>query len=268
VADLAKALSDGFVYDGRFSPFRRRRHGNSAVGQPGHRLVVYAQNHDQVANGSQGARIAERLDVPRQRLAATLLVASPNVPLLFMGQEYGETNPFYYFVDHGDDGLSDAVRRGRRTEFEEFGFDEDFADPTTSETFERSKLDWSQTSQKPHAQIFSLYRELLRLRRNVPALASDRLDLQRVWSDDSEGYLVLERASPLGDRVLVIANLSDRTTDVSLRSVDGSFRRVLATESEDYAGSGQVPPERLELSTDTETVVALGPYSAAIWISD
>jgi maltooligosyltrehalose trehalohydrolase len=267
-ADLAKALSEGFVYDGRHSDFRRRRHGSSAAGVPGRRLVVYSQNHDQVANGSQGARASVRLGRAQERVAATVLLTSPNTPLLFMGQEYGEQRPFYYFVDHSDAGLSDAVRRGRREEFEAFGFDEDFADPTDPATFARSKLDWAQRERPGHAELLALYRELLRLRRALPALASDHPELQRVWSDEERKSVAFERESAAGGRVLVVASFSPEEQEVAVPASPGAYRRVLATEAEVFGGGGRLPEACLELRAGEPLSVGMAPFSAAVWATD
>jgi maltooligosyltrehalose trehalohydrolase len=103
--DLAKALLEGFVYSGEYSPYRRRRHGNSSRDIPAHRFVVFSQNHDQVGNRMRGERLSELVCFERTKLAAGVMTLSPFIPLLFMGEEYGETAPFQYFVSHSDPDL-------------------------------------------------------------------------------------------------------------------------------------------------------------------
>ena len=117
INQLAKAYSEGFVYSGEYSAFRRRRYGNSSRGTPGERFVVCAQNHDQVGNRAKGDRLTAILAFESLKLAAGAAVLSPCLPFLFMGEEYGETAPFLYFNSHGDPALIDAVKRGRQEGF-------------------------------------------------------------------------------------------------------------------------------------------------------
>ena len=114
---VAKVLGERYVNDGRYSRHRRRSHGRPARDVPADRFVVCLQNHDQVGNRARGERLASLVPPGALRLAAALLLLSPYVPLLFMGEEHGEANPFLYFVSHGDPALVEAVREGRRREF-------------------------------------------------------------------------------------------------------------------------------------------------------
>jgi maltooligosyltrehalose trehalohydrolase len=167
VADLAKAYRDGFVYDGRYSRHARRRRGAPAEGiRPG-RLVVCAQNHDQVGNRAFG----DRLPVEARPLAALCLLLSPFTPLLFMGEESGETRPFLFFTDHIDPLIADATREGRRREFAAFAqfAGEEIPDPQARETFTASQL----SPQPPDPGLRSLYAELLRLRTHLPELVEE-----------------------------------------------------------------------------------------------
>src|SRR5262249_23569043 len=128
-AHLVRAYRDGFTYRGEFSRHRGRRHGNSPMGLAPRQFVVSSQNHDQVCNRAQGERLTALTDFEGLKLAAGLVLLSPYVPLLFMGEEYGETSPFLYFVSHGDPALIDAVRRGRREEFKKFAWQGEPPDP-------------------------------------------------------------------------------------------------------------------------------------------
>ena len=248
VSDLDAAIVRGYVYDGRYSPYRRRRHGNSAADRPGEQFVVFVQNHDQVANGSQGKRHGTLLSLEQQKLAACLLLTAPNVPLLFMGQEYGETRPFDYFVSHGDSGLVEAVRAGRRREHEAFDDGGAFADPQDEATFRASTLDWSARGRAPHAQLLSLTHDLLVLRRTHPALAHLRRDLTRVWSDDAERTLVLERRHPSGQRAVVVFNLSAEARAIPISAPPGPLKLALWTGDPRYAGpkDAVAPPSTLQ----------------------
>jgi maltooligosyltrehalose trehalohydrolase len=194
VTDLAAALRRGFVYDGRYSRYRGRRHGRSTVGLGGHRFVVYAQNHDQIGNRAQGERTSQLVSVDRLRIAATLLLTGPFVPLLFQGEEWGAGTPFCYFTDFGDPKLGKAVYEGRCREGSSFGWKrEDIPDPQDPETFLRSKLDWSELQREPHASLLKWHRDLILLRRAAASLREDRLDRVHVRFDEDKRWLLVER---------------------------------------------------------------------------
>src|SRR5262249_16007104 len=126
---MAQAFSEGFGYSGRYSVNRRRRHGNSSLSIPPVRFVLYAQNHDQLGTRMRGERGTELVSVEQHNRAAGAVLLSPFVPLLFMGDEYGETAPFQYFVSHSDKQLIEAVRRGRIEEFAAFNWKDEPPDP-------------------------------------------------------------------------------------------------------------------------------------------
>jgi len=168
-ADLAAVMTEPFQRPGRYSPYRRRRHGARADGLTGDRFVVCVQNHDQVGNRARGDRLATLVDPARLRLAASLLLFSPHLPLLFMGEEYGETNPFPFFCSFGYPGLVDAVRKGRREEFAAFAWQGEVPDPQAEETFRSATLSWNWEEPR-RAGLRRLYADLLAARRSWPAL--------------------------------------------------------------------------------------------------
>jgi len=120
LGDLAYTLRHGFLYDGRYSRFRRRVHGRPALGLSGHR-VLCLQNHDQVGNRVRGRRTGQLAGTGRLKIGAALLLTAPFVPMLFQGEEWGASSPFLYFTDHEDPALGRAVTEGRRREFARFG---------------------------------------------------------------------------------------------------------------------------------------------------
>ncbi|HEY8517662.1 MAG TPA: malto-oligosyltrehalose trehalohydrolase [Candidatus Binatia bacterium] len=220
LADLARAVERAYVYDGRYSPHRGRRHGRAADGLDGERFVVFAQNHDQVGNRAAGERLAHLVSEGRARIAAALVLASPYVPLLFQGEEWGATAPFQYFTAHEEKELADAVREGRRKEFAAFGWGDDVPDPQAKETFLRSKLDWSELEREPHASLLAWHRELIRLRRSVPDLADPRRARTSARFDEEARWFVLAR----GD-VVIACNLAQARQRVPLPA--GPARVVL-----------------------------------------
>jgi len=243
VSDLAAAYNDAFVYAGRYSAFRGRRHGNAVSGFPGGCFVVCAQNHDQVGNRMMGDRLSCNADFEREKLAAGALLTAPYVPLLFMGQEYGETAPFLYFVSHSDPELAKAVRDGRRREFEHFRWQGEVPDPQAEETFKRSVLRWELREKAPHSALLAFYRELLRLRSVSPALSVPDRSASRASADETGKVLLLERGGA-GTDVSVFMNFSSGPAEIR-RVPAGAWRRLIDSADERWAGPGTSMPDVL-----------------------
>jgi maltooligosyltrehalose trehalohydrolase len=165
VAALAATLKEGWYYSGQYSHFRKRRHGNSPRGLAASKFVVCTQNHDQAGNRAFGERLTALVDFESLKLAAGINLLSPFVPLLFMGEEYGETAAFQYFTSHGDPALVEAVRRGRREEFAAFGWEQSVPDPQAEQTYKGSHLDHSLKERDKHKTLFRFYQQLIRIRR-------------------------------------------------------------------------------------------------------
>jgi maltooligosyltrehalose trehalohydrolase len=168
VADLAKAFRRPFVHDGTWSEFRKRRFGAPADDVPPDRFVIFNQNHDQIGNRAYGDRLPEHV----RPLAALCTLLAPFVPMLFMGEEYGERRPFQFFSDHIDEEIATATREGRRREFAAFEqFGEEIPDPQAEQTFLHSKLSWDMDS-----GLSELYAELLAVRRELPKGDADGIE--------------------------------------------------------------------------------------------
>jgi maltooligosyltrehalose trehalohydrolase len=164
---LARAMTDGFVFQGEYSKFRGRRHGAASRSVPTDHLVVFAQNHDQVGNRAAAERLSSLVGLPKARLAAAVLLLSPFVPLLFMGEEYAEPAPFPYFVDHSDPDLLEAVRNGRA---EEFGRGADSFDPADPETFAKARLNRAERDSAEGKTMLATYQSLIAARRRYPVI--------------------------------------------------------------------------------------------------
>lgn len=164
---LAKAYREGFIYSGQYSGYRRRRHGSSSRDILPCRFVAFAQNHDQIGNRLLGERLSRLTSFEGQKLAAAAVILSPFTPLLFMGEEYGETAPFLYFVSHDDPDLIEAVRRGRAQEFAAFGWQQEPPDPQDPETFQRSRPNPVLQQRGRHQVLRRFYQLLFRLRREM-----------------------------------------------------------------------------------------------------
>jgi maltooligosyltrehalose trehalohydrolase len=190
IAQLAKALRQAFVYDGCYSPHRRRRHGRTPAGIPSTRFLQYLQNHDQVGNRARGERMSMLVSRELLEVAAAVVLLGPSVPMLFQGEEWGASTPFLYFTDHDDPELGTAVTEGRRREFASFGWDPaDVPDPQDPGTFHRCQLDWDEIGRDPHAGLLDWHRRLIALRRSTPELSEGRFDRVDVTYDEDERWL-------------------------------------------------------------------------------
>jgi maltooligosyltrehalose trehalohydrolase len=240
---MAQAFSEGFVYSGRYSVNRGRRHGNSSRGMPSVKFVVFAQNHDQVGNRMLGERLGHLVSFEASKLAAGIVLLSPFVPLLFMGDEYGETAPFQYFVSHSDEALIEAVRRGRKEEFASFKWSGEPPDPQSAETFRRSTLDHCLKEREPHRTMLGFHRELLRLRKGLPALRCLSKDKMDVVSFEEDRALAVRRWNG-NNEVLAIFNFNDR--EVPFQNIPcGAWRKRLDSEDKRWMGRGSCVPERI-----------------------
>ncbi|MFO7596610.1 MAG: malto-oligosyltrehalose trehalohydrolase [Desulfocurvibacter africanus] len=263
ISQLATAYEQPFVYSRTYSAFRQRTHGSSAAGLPGERFVVCAQNHDQVGNRMLGERLSTLITFEACKLAAAALLLSPFVPLLFMGEEFFETNPFLYFVNHEDQALNTAVREGRRKEFESFRWQGEPPDPVAAATFERSRLDWSKLEGEPnrHTAMLAFYRRLLALRASEPPLM--RLApwaVRTLWSEKGHWLYLLRSA---GDKeALICLNFATEERQVRPELTDGCWYLVLDSSDPAFAGPGSSLAACL---TPGETL-RLPPESACLFI--
>jgi maltooligosyltrehalose trehalohydrolase len=265
LGELAKAFTEGFVYSGQYSPYRRRRHGSSSRDVPGERFVVFAQNHDQVGNRMLGERLSQLVSFEGLKLAAGAVLLSPCIPLLFMGEEYGETAPFQYFVSHSDAALVEAVRRGRREEFSAFAWQGEPPDPQDENTFLRCRLNRDLGREGEHRTLSELYRELIRLRKAVPALANLSKEQMEVQGYEKEQVLFLRRWSGKSE-VFALLNFSDAKATVALRLTGGRWRKRLDSAEERWQGRGSSLPDVLE--ADGESVLTLSPKALVFFERD
>jgi maltooligosyltrehalose trehalohydrolase len=208
-ADLAAVLADPFLVAGTYSRSRERRHGMPSGGLPGDRFVVAIQNHDQVGNRARGDRFGTHLSPERQRLAASLLLLAPYVPLLFMGEEYGEERPFPFFCSFCGPELVEGVRKGRSEEFAAFQWQGDVPDPQAESTFESARLSWSWPEGSRHAGLRRLYADLLTARREWPPMRDFVTRSARLLPGD-----VLELTRGSGAALRAVFNLADRPAEL------------------------------------------------------
>ncbi|MGN6325261.1 malto-oligosyltrehalose trehalohydrolase [Pseudolysinimonas sp.] len=190
---LVKTATRGFFHDGTYSSFRGRPHGAPIPEtlEPW-RLVTFSQDHDQIGNRATGDRLTATLSPDRLAIAAVLTICSPFTPMLFMGEEWGASTPWQFFTAHRDPDLGRATAEGRIAEFARMGWDAgSVPDPQDPGTFERSRLDWAERDEEPHARLLRLYRELIALRRREPAFGSAAFGDLKGWADDATGRVRL-----------------------------------------------------------------------------
>lgn len=241
VGDLAKAWRNGYVLGGEYSLYRRRRHGNSSRHVPAHRFVVCSQNHDQVGNRMLGERLSSLVPWEGLKMAAGAVLLSPFIPLLFMGEEYGETAPFQYFISHSDPELVEAVRRGRREEFGAFQWKGEPPDPQSEETFLRCKLNHPLRREEGHRILREFYRESLRLRKRLSPLAflsKEHLEALELKKDK----VLWVRRWRGEEEVFMAFNFGQSRASISLPVREGRWRKEIDSEDEEWKGRGSLNP--------------------------
>ncbi len=216
---IGRALAEGFVFQGEHMPYRGEERGKPSADLPPTAFISFIQNHDQIGNRALGDRmITYRPQEPIKAVTALYLLA-PQIPMLFMGEEWGAREPFPYFCDFNEE-LNEKVRQGRREELSRLpGFDaEDLLDPTARSTFESAKLDWSKLSDSAASQALEFYATLLaiRHRRIVPLLKGVG---GHSGTFRSHGTATAVDWSLAGGTTLhLVANLSDETASVGARA--------------------------------------------------
>jgi maltooligosyltrehalose trehalohydrolase len=261
VRHLAKAFREGFIYSGQYSAFRKRRQGSPSGDLPPWRFLVFSQNHDQVGNRLHGERLSRLTSFEGLKMAAAATLLSPFLPMIFMGEEYGEAAPFHYFVSHHDPDLVAAVRRGRKEEFAGFIGEAEPPDPQAEETFLGSKPDWTQRTQGRHGLLLELYRELIRLRRDLPALTQlSQQDLEVMFLEKQQVLVVRRRHEE--QEAIAIWHFGKAAAAVTVPLPAGSWSKRLDTAAERWGGPGSGTSAQVEV--DGEATLKLAPQSCVL----
>jgi maltooligosyltrehalose trehalohydrolase len=260
IADLGRAFRGGYVFTGQYSGYRGRRHGAAAAGVPARRFVVFAQNHDQVGNRAGSQRLTTLIEFESLKLAASTVCLSPFLPLLFMGEEYGETVPFPFFASHTQPELIEAVRAGRKALLGGAPGPQP-PDPLAAATFESARLKPARCTADRHVQLLHLYRELLRLRRDLPALAqAGRDELEAIPFEETRTLYVRRWCER--HEVVLLLHFEDSVDQISLPLPPGGWGTVLDTRDAQWGGPGSLLPRELE--SDGSLTLELAPWSAAL----
>ncbi len=259
LGDVVKSFNDAYVYDGRYSAFRKRQFGSSTQGQPGHKFVVCTQNHDQVGNRMVGERLTALVGIPMQKVVAAACLLSPFVPLLFMGEEYAEDAPFQYFTSHQDPALQKAVREGRKREFADFAQEGEAPDPQAEETFRRSRLTDRMHWRDEQKEVLVFYRALLELRKAHPLLRGARREGSRAAALGEHVLHVIKQGKGLALEMLY--NFGPRAYRHVLPAAPQGWRLLLHTAD----GMRGAAVGRGAGTKDAPAFLDVPPVSVVVW---
>lgn len=263
LAQLARAWREGFIYAGQYSPCRRRRHGSSSRDIAAERLVVFAQNHDQVGNRLGGERLSQLVSFEALKLAAGVVLLSPFLPLLFMGEEYGEVAPFGYFVSHSDPALIEAVRRGRQEEFAAFAWLGEPPDPQHEQTFLAAKLHQHLRQEGKHKVLLEFYRELLRLRQELNLLTDLGRQDQEVRGYEKEKVLLVRLTGEMAQAVIIFY-FGKEPLDMTVPWPQGGWGKRLDSAEKPWGGPGSQAPPVIQGGDDISLQIA--PLSLMVYL--
>jgi len=237
IRQIEKSLKDAFVYDGIYSSFRKRVFGSKTGGQPGHKFVVFAQNHDQTGNRMMGERLTSLVDFETLKLVGGAVFVTPYIPLMFMGEEYGEKSPFLYFISHSDPELVEMVRKGRKEEFNDFIALGEPPDPQSEDTFRKSALKWNFEKSARQTALLEYYKALINLRKQHPGFKNT--DRKNIVVDlvEEKDLIFLSRKFQ-EHRLIAILNFKKETAVVDLSPyAEHSLQIVLYSAEKKWGGT-------------------------------
>jgi maltooligosyltrehalose trehalohydrolase len=242
---LVKAYKDSFVYDWQYSHYRQRYHGNNPSDRPPSQFIVYSQNHDQIGNRVLGERLSQLVNFDSLKLAAGIVLLSPYIPLLFMGEEYGEQSPFIYFVSHSDPHLIQAVKQGRKQEFSGFYAQGEPPPPESTNTFNRCKLNWEKRQAGQHQILLSFYQNLIQIRReNLSLLQSSRENLEIGFHEDER--LILWSKSRENNQIFCAMNFHNYEVRFTQNFASNNWVKVLDSAATKWLGRGSQLPDQVK----------------------
>ena len=239
LSHLAKSFKHSYVYTGQYSKHRKKFFGTEPLLNTYDQFVVFSQNHDQIGNRMLGDRLTSHLSFEGLKLVAAAVLLAPQVPMLFMGEEYGETNPFQYFISHTDAVLVELVRQGRKKEFSYFNWEGEVPDPYAQATFDQCKLSWNFT-EKTRTVLLSYYKHLIAFRKKRPAMRgriSENIEVSEIL--DHNGLAI--KRSFQSDNILILMNFEKRTIDVNYKHLN-QMKKIFDSSSAEWIHGDDVPP--------------------------
>jgi len=234
---------------------------------PGNRFVAFNLNHDQVGNRIGGERLSMLVSFEKQKLAAAALMLSPYIPMLFMGEEYGEDVPFFFFISHHDKNNIKAVQEGRRNEFANYGLKEgeDFPDPYDENTFKRCTLQWHKRKEGKYKVMLDWMKALIQLRRTNSVLRNFDKDNIQVSNINQDGLIVIRQDDQGKDFLVCCFNFSDKELTYILPPYKESWHKILDSKEKQWMTDETAHP--LPADVKGGETVQLQPCSAAVYSS-
>lgn len=247
---LGKVMENGFFHDGTISTFRGRRHGRSLdrTRTAAWRLVVCSDNHDQIGNRADGARLRSTLSDDQLVIAAALTLLGPGTPMIFMGEEWGASTPWAFFTSHPEPELAEAVSKGRLEEFAKMDWDTSLVpDPQAESTFTDSILRWGEVDQAPYSTLLGAYRTLIELRRTHEEFTDPRMDWVSVDYHEDESWFMVQR----NDRAIVAVNFGAEPAVIDVSGV----RELIYSN-----GATSVEESKVRLGAHATAVFLVDPF--------
>lgn len=258
LGDLIKSFKDSYVYTGQFSKHRKKHFGVLPDNNPYHQFIVFAQNHDQIGNRMLGDRLTAKLSFDSLKLVAATLLLSPHIPMLFMGEEFGETNPFQYFISHTDEKLVEMVREGRKKEFSHFNWQGEVPDPQDPVTFASCKLSWV-TEEHPNKILLEYYTYLIAFRKERLAMKGFERNHVNVYNIPGKNLIAFERMFE-SDRLLILLNFDHKRVSF-LYPATNSLTKLFDSSTANWSPDGTASESYI---ADTGTI-NISPLSAVIF---
>ncbi|MDJ1503810.1 malto-oligosyltrehalose trehalohydrolase [Xanthocytophaga agilis] len=224
---LAKAFKEGFVHTGEYVKARKRRYGTSAAGLSGDKFIVFTMNHDQAGNRVKGERLSKLIDFERLKVAAAGMLLSPYLPMLFMGEEYAEDVPFFYFIDYSEKELIKAVQKSRREQLAGYGDVGNPPDPQAETTFKACILQWDKRRSGKHASMLEWYKTLIAVRKQYEVLQNYTKNDLTVTVLGQSGIALLRQSKDGLQKLVCLLNLKDVTIEYTFPSLSGSWDKLL-----------------------------------------
>jgi maltooligosyltrehalose trehalohydrolase len=258
IKHLVKAFKEGFVYSWQYSTYRKRHHGSSSKDRPSYQFIIFSQNHDQVGNRMLGERLSKLVSFEGLKLAAGAVIFSPYIPLLFMGEEYGEEVPFTYFVNHSDQDLIAAVREGRKKEFKAFKWQKEPLDPQDPKTFLQSKLKWGKRKEGKHKVMLEFYCQLIKLRKQNLTLKNLGKKTFKVLGIKEQKLILLHRWYNK-NQVFMIMNFNQKDSHFIVPK--GKWKKLIDSSEKKWMGPGSLLPKEIEEQKELN----ISPLSFALY---
>lgn len=252
IEHLAKSYNDAYVYDGQFSEHRKKFFG-SKTNNAGHQFVVFSQNHDHTGNRMLGERTSQLVSFEMCKVMAAAVLIAPYLPMLFMGEEYAESNPFQFFISHTDKELAALVNKGRKEEFSSFNWQGEAPDPRLEETFNHSRLQWNLIEEDAHRKMLAFYKKLIELRKAIPALAVPDRNGTSAEADASKKLLILRRKNN-EQEVVCVMNFSQQSQSFEINNLN-NFKLLLDSSASEWNGPTKNPPDANNKTVSAESVL-------------